>query len=973
VTTFVVAASAALLLVIGRNTAYADYLHWATYVIWFLALAILVVAALQSTRTRSEGDVVPKPATTSPSTDSKLLGGRSVRIGKPSNLFVGGGALFLAGVYHSLLRPGVIAVSDWVYLGSRQSLARAFPFPTLWAYWTFGRNNIFGVPTYPIWTVMALLARFGASYALSERLVYLVPLITLCYFGTFLLLRKLAVNMLLTVSLSILYTANTFTLDWYNGGWFTILLGYSLLPVVLYCCYKFAMRPTLSVALMTGFLLGIEGWCDVRELILIGIMSLVFLALPLARQRLWTLINRETLKHALWIPVVALALQVHWVLPYLTGATRSLGTSLTSLSQLKEFSLMPIQNTLGLFDLWWPKMHYFETFSSFRIVFVIPFLVLAVALWRTRISYSLPAQFGLGVFLVGSAIATGTDGIFGAINGWLYTNLPAMDLFRYPVYFEQIVILGFVICVGSCFREVSRRAPRPRNSPRAFLTPSTAAGIALAIMFVNVYSAVPALDNSLQKNFLPIAKTNVQTVEQRIAALPPGSVLWLPLIPSLATQNVVTNSDLEHPNVSGSTTVLGSGFNGVAFNSNALYSGNSFSWESNPQLALDLMSQYHISYIVLDTKAKDYSSSSGEPLSTAVIRGTLALGLPRLFKFGQYSVYSLGSHSLVEAFGKVAAVSSTQKNGVLAYQSINLSSGSSVYDADNYSNVSSLSAAKIYGGIKKCDGQNCLALRAAIDGAGVDYLIPLRDRALSDRWTVRIRYRITVGSVLLLQLAGPGIPGPFQYARIYLPSTAGQWAVRSMPFLLSPVGSAPLKVSVILFPPSSLHKGPYAASGEISSIKIAASIQGLFRPDSNLITLASSSGLNESYTFEKHVEMMSRDNTTWRSLAKLTSGSGRKILVFWQDYDPGWVARLQGSPEPLRHVIVDGWANGYLLPTNWSNATLTIAYHGQRYLDIGLLLLWLVVAIVVGTFSYNYFILEKRRKRAEAPEFESTT
>lgn len=94
-----------------------------------------------------------------------------------------------------------------------------------------------------------------------------------------------------------------------------------------------------------------------------------------------------------------------------------------------------------------------------------------------------------------------------------------------------------------------------------------------------------------------------------------------------------------------------------------------------------------------------------------------------------------------------------------------------------------------------------------------------------------------------------------------------------------------------------------------------------------------------------------------------TNSSSNSLLVFWQHYNPQWTAVAGGVT--LQHISVNGWANGFVLPTNTAKK-VDITYSPQKGLDIGLdieaifLLLGLAIIIISGIISLSKTINSRR-------------
>jgi hypothetical protein len=89
------------------------------------------------------------------------------------------------------------------------------------------------------------------------------------------------------------------------------------------------------------------------------------------------------------------------------------------------------------------------------------------------------------------------------------------------------------------------------------------------------------------------------------------------------------------------------------------------------------------------------------------------------------------------------------------------------------------------------------------------------------------------------------------------------------------------------------------------------------------------------------------------------AGLHARLVVFWQRYDPGWVARTGGGAT-LRHVEVDGWANGFIVPAASRSFHLDIRYTPQHLSADGFDMVLAGFALLI---SGGLFAIIRRRSR----------
>lgn len=864
--------------------------------------------------------------------------------------FAGFGLVLLA--FHGVLSTRIAAAGDWEYLGSRASLEGMFPFPSLWSYGNLGSGNIFGAPTYVLWSLVGLLAHFGAGYGLAERLVWLLPILFISYFATVLFLRYLNVSIKIAALLATAYTINTFTIDWFSGGWYTFLLGYALMPLIALALAKFLDNANARWMVISGLLIGMLGWTDLREVSIVGITIVVIFLVSLAQPQSRQYLFRHITPKVLGIPAIALLLQAHWLLPYLSGQAAP-PANVTSVHQLYTFSFMSLQNTMGVFDIWWPHLKYFVQFTTLPAIWLIFPFIIVLGFIRNRQDPIF--QVFVAVYLFISALATGTNGPFAGINAFLYVHIPSLDLFRYPAIYEQTVILALVICSGRIFGQQQTNLPGSATPKRltanykSFGSLLTTVSV-IFIFFVTIVSAFPAISNHLAGNLRPVVNaSNAQAIETKLSLMPSGSVLWIPGVPRLANQDVVTYKGLIHPNISGST--LSQAIDGT----NTVYQGGAYTWESSAG-AIRQLYKYDIGYIVLDSAIQPYSDQGIGGYRSSILSWTRALQLEPIDHSGSLTLYLVNPNPLIQAFTYAGGTANDHSTSPITLN-LNLEDHSQVFNSDNFRNSSSLELAGISASNTHCGSAQCLLLRARTGEAKITY--PLKPMRLSNNnyhdYTISVNYRTSQGANLIVQTGST--------VKVNLVSTNQDWNIHQQTLLIS---NQPSTLDLMLLPPSSIYPKTRATSvwAEIRSITLTASghspgagrsvISSVTKPFTSIA--ATRPGAFEpsdiSYrTVGKNSFLINPDRS---------NGQPQELVVFWQSFDPSWRASVVGSHKFVQHVLVNGWANGFLVDTN-GGQHLIMRYDLQSALDSGLTITDL--SVVLGFLYLIWEFLKLRLSR----------
>jgi arabinofuranan 3-O-arabinosyltransferase len=107
-----------------------------------------------------------------------------------------------------------------------------------------------------------------------------------------------------------------------------------------------------------------------------------------------------------------------------------------------------------------------------------------------------------------------------------------------------------------------------------------------------------------------------------------------------------------------------------------------------------------------------------------------------------------------------------------------------------------------------------------------------------------------------------------------------------------------------------------------------------------------------------------------RYRAAVHAATGRFTLVLPESYAPGWA--LDGLPRgwTARHVVVDGYANGWLV-TGTGNADLSLVYRPSRWSEAALVISALAAAAAVILVAGRRLRRAARKRRPLGPAVES--
>jgi len=938
------------------------------------ALAIALVAGVLARRSArlaagSEGIAAARPAI-------EPASGRKAGLPWPAAL----GLALVVGVYHLLLLPGAITWGDWGYFANAGAVRSFFPFPSLWSYSTLGSDNILGASIAPIDSLMGGMARLGFSYPLLERLFFYYPAVVLSYLGALGLARRLGADWAWAAGAGVLFATNPYTLAIISGGQLTIGMGLVLYPFVALAALRLWSRRSVSSGVLLGVVLGAQAWFDPRTAGL-SVAGLVAVSLAL-------LVGdpREVLRRAPWLGgavavAIFVAFQGPWLLPALFAVRAQLPASYTTPAALQTFSLMSLADGLSLFHPFWPTMHFIALHSVPALWLVVPVAV-ALALFHRPTDPLLHA--GVTLYLVFAALVSGANAPFGALNTWLFLHVPGMDLFRDPSPYSGPLALGLVVvCAGSSLgakalpcpdgaepapeervtvaaaQEPSGNGAGWRGSGRApdgrgaFRSSLSIAGVVGLVMLV--VSGWPALSGTLRHALAPrTVPLRYRTLDRELLSASPGAVLWVPTVSRFAPVSPA------HPNVSAV---------GLELDSAAGFPAPStpLDWLAAPGLLGSLLSRYHIATVVIRTGPSSYQVNSlAYPATPAVavrdveairgvshriVGGIVVVSLPgrSTYPGTVFRSAPAPSHGQASASGSARAVLSVTSVGA------GLGEWGPVGDGNNYLHQS-LDAAGIAASLQRVGGSSWLHLTVRYGSAVVAHTLATCPKP--GILHVGLRYRTTGGGSASVTVftAAQSLP----VAQATFPGTSGRWVRGSTSVVLAPAVSVSAAGRPLASCAVELSAWPgvagVASSLDVRSLVVAEPGVG---PSLAEHALSAPGGGWGAPTSPRGEEMSDTGATMrWEIPASATS----QLAVFWQQFDPGWSARVVGSRTTLRHVEVDGWANGFTVPPSRRPLAILIRYEPQRLEDDGYAMLAVGLGLA-GTLAVASLV--RRRLRAE--------
>lgn len=341
---------------------------------------------------------------------------------------------------------GILSYGDW-YFFHRESLETIrFSFFHLWiSDFSLGSVNI-GLgqaPTYALYGVFAYV--FGWGYAISSRIIHLLPIIIFTPLLSYVLLWKLTRNKLAAAVGTLVYSFNTYFLL-LDAGTVTLMGAFAFLPGIFLLYYETLESFHLKYAVGTAFLLGISSAYEPRIfyitiwILFVYAIFTLFKSLGKSRKFLLKLISYS------FIPLVlGLLLNFYWLFSLVHS--HSLTSNVLFSRSLFGDEFLNILYAVTLYHPFWS--------GSAPAIFVnqkIPFFAWLVPIGAFLGVYlnkknSIVLFFGI-LALLGILLTKQSGYPFEWIYLWLYNHVPGFNAFREASKFYGIIALSYSVLIA---------------------------------------------------------------------------------------------------------------------------------------------------------------------------------------------------------------------------------------------------------------------------------------------------------------------------------------------------------------------------------------------------------------------------------------------------------------------------------------------------------------------------------------------
>lgn len=849
----------------------------------------------------------------------------------------------IAATYWRALLPGVLAGGDWNTWPYQPAADRLFPFPPIWTWNNFGKANILGASLYPVEAIAGLLGHLGISYGVAERLLFVGPILGVAFVGTLLLSELCGSSRQLATLAGFAVATSIPFIVFVVGGWFSLLAGAASMPLIIVLTNRaLSVNATWREPVALGLVVGVVGWYDPRNIILLALPLLVTAVSRLQQAVRMRFLGRLFV-HSAIAAVVALALQAHWLILIATGFRPSLPVGYQSSSQAVTFSFNSLADSLMSFNYAWPILRLGQAQAIPWLWAGLPVLVaLGVVRSKGHRVVGVMAVCYLGYAM----LAAGAQPVFGSLYLWLFTHIPGISLYRdSSVYLVPGGICAIIVAVSGSqrtrgdARDFARRL-RPEGRRRhGRWRQGSYVGVGCYLLAVSIGGSLPAWTGawtgSLQAAQVP---ADYASLQRFLLLHGQGSILWIPGTSRFAPRGMpgypsISLSDL----ASNSTLSLG-----------AADIDPATAWLSDTAVLDRVAVADHVRYLVVLSRRSAFSGFGRQAAAVEAQARLLQRNVVCRYQCRKYTDFTVGIlEPSVE--GVLTATEKWTSLQELSRRTVNVGSWhlsrpspqclsrhppwSAILNGDNFAHLSALRSG-LSGGVTEHGTHLALAIRSG--AAAITVPLTLRCASKANRLSVYVvTAHMQVGSgayVRLTVFAGSDV------SNCYVAGRGGK-VTCVIGFLSGAEVTPSLEVSVFPFQETTRAIGPevHAVLSDLEiragQIVVGAPLTGEVQEVEVGRTSSVLAGLAEFH----HTQIM------------LPPSARREMVVLWQSYNAGWLTSTpSGRVVDGEHVEVNGWANGFVVPPHRAPETLVFRFAGQRWYDLGESLTWGALAVVVG-------------------------
>lgn len=279
------------------------------------------------------------------------------------------------------------------------------------------------------------------SFAVGERLLYMIPIAILSLISPYFLVRNFISNKLIAVLSALMYAFSTYLLM-RSSAHLPIAFVISLAPLVLFTFIRFIKNMNITHGIQFLLFFTISCIYELRITFILSIVLMVYFII---------FVEWKKLNNSKWLILclfgIFILLNLFWILP-----TPFLGNAISEKASrgLWGDSFFSLTRAISFSDYNWTGGELATNLAPRSIklhVWIVPIISIIGMIsfkWHKNISDKKNIIF-FSILAVGGILLTKqSDSPLPSLYGWLYSNLPGFSLFREASKYNLIVGLGYL-------------------------------------------------------------------------------------------------------------------------------------------------------------------------------------------------------------------------------------------------------------------------------------------------------------------------------------------------------------------------------------------------------------------------------------------------------------------------------------------------------------------------------------------------
>ncbi len=449
-----------------------------------------------------------------------LLSRTEWTVTQPKRVAIVLGILGLAMRYSWLsTSPLVAGDQGW---SSISRLKTYFPWPSIWdsTDGLGGINATFNSFRYPTYAIEGWMAHFGAHWWLIERVVLYMPDAILIPIAGWYIAREFVGRSRWSLLGALIFASSTYLLI-ESSSEVPLALGAAIGCFALVTFIRSLKQLSIKWAVITSLLMAIDSSVDIRPTFISALMmGLYFLVISLTDPT-WKTVTKRLGVSAL-AGSLYLITQLFWLLPLIAYGTNSQ----LPIAKQPDFNIATLPHSFTGVIAWWTGANpapYVE--GILNPTFMVLPLAAFIVLLRKQVSAE-TLWLALCAIIFAFLGKTNTAP-FGNIYNWMFSHLPAFNLFREGSKFLYPVVAAYGALIPLAMKYMSESARTAGKRVRHLLTVSQMSMLATIVMLSGA-CIWTMLDGSLLATTVPTQEPSsfVQLTNQLNKDKSPGQLLW---------------------------------------------------------------------------------------------------------------------------------------------------------------------------------------------------------------------------------------------------------------------------------------------------------------------------------------------------------------------------------------------------------------------------------------------------------------